>query len=172
MTLFVAFVASITLRITIKQIQWCSLITLYGGKFDACLIVVLVDCPCWRSIVRSSTIFAGPCALINLILYCRQSGRRGTVESVLTSCTRINFDVRIAACVKCDRPWLVHGHPAENSTAIVHGKWPSNGPGHAADGLFRAFVVDYCTKSVWPPYSYISFITLRTNQVLVPIAIF
>jgi hypothetical protein len=134
-----------------------------------CLIVVLgLDCPCWRSIAFQHDAFAGPCAIINLILYCRNFGRRGTVESVLTSCTRINFDVRSYGCVcQMIAHGLVHGHPAENSTAIVRGKWPSNGSGHAAHGLFRAFVVvDYSTKSVWPPYSYIPYNSLaRANQV-------
>jgi hypothetical protein len=36
--------------------------------------------------------FAGPCALINLILYCRTSNRRRTVEPVVASYIRINFD--------------------------------------------------------------------------------
>jgi hypothetical protein len=29
---------------------------------------------------------------------------------------------------------LVRDDPTKNSTAIVHGKWPSNGPGHAEHG--------------------------------------
>jgi hypothetical protein len=37
--------------------------------------------------------------------------------------------------------------------------------GHAAHGLFRAFVVvDYSTKSVWPPYSYIPYNSLARGK--------
>jgi hypothetical protein len=68
--------------------------------------------------VRSSITFAGPCALINLIL-CRQSGGHGTFESVLTVVLESISTSGLAALCEC----LVHGHPAD-STAIVHGKWP------------------------------------------------
>ena len=73
--------------------------------------------------------FAAPCALINLILYCRTSVRRGTVESVVESCIRNHFDAHIIGCV---RQMIAHGlvqrYPAENSTAIVRGKWPRTDP--------------------------------------------
>ncbi len=78
--------------------------------------------------------FAAPCALIYLIFYYRQSSMRGTVESVVASCIRIHFACWLIGYV---RQMIAHGlvqrYPAENSTAIVRGKWPSNKPGHAEE---------------------------------------
>ena len=102
-------------------------------EFDCCVGVGLLLLTIYRAFQHDR--FVGPCALINLILYCLTSSRRGTVESVVASCIRIKFDDWIIGCVcQMIAHGLVQRYPAENSTAIVHGKWPSNGPGHAEHG--------------------------------------
>jgi hypothetical protein len=139
-------------RITIKQIQWCPFIIPYMVVSLMCLIVVLgLDCPCWRSIVRSSDTFAGPCALINLILYCRTNGG-GTVDPywrvVLESLRRLE----VTATCKV----IAHGCSSERSTrestAIVRGKWPSkNGPGHAGMVIRELLSSNYVPKASGHP---------------------
>jgi hypothetical protein len=72
--LFVAFLESIKLRITIKQIQWSFNYTIHGGKFD-----VFDCCVSWIALVDDLSCvparYTGPCALINLILYSRGGAR-------------------------------------------------------------------------------------------------
>ncbi len=127
---------------TINRIQRCSYnCTMHYGRFDVfdcCVGVGLPLLTIYRAFQHDT--FAGPCALINLILYFSPSRMRGTVQSAVAISIRIRFASWKAASVwNVIAHGLVHGHPAENSTAIVRGKWPLNAPGHAEHRLFIAF---------------------------------
>jgi hypothetical protein len=100
---------------------------MHGGRFDVFDCCVGVGLPC-RSIVRFSTIHLQAVRINKSSPLLPVIGRRGTVESVLTSCYKNQFRrPKLRLCVKSDRPWAARDDHRKNSTAIVRGKWPSNG---------------------------------------------
>jgi hypothetical protein len=137
--------------------------TIHGGKFD-----VFDCCVGWIALLTIYRAFQHDAfcwTMRNNKSYplLPDFGRRGTVESVLTSCTRINFDVRSYGCV-CQMMiahGLVYGHPAEKIARPLSAVNGLRTDRTCCAWFIQSFVVvDYSTKSVWPPYSYIPYSSL------------
>jgi hypothetical protein len=133
--LVAAFVKSITLRITINRTQWYSYnCTINDDWFDVfdCFVGVGLPLVDVLSCCSSTIDLYDRANLINLLFYCLKRVRRGIVESVFASSIRISFVAHVYGFMwKVIAHGLLRDDPTKNSTAIVHGKWPSNAPGHA-----------------------------------------
>jgi hypothetical protein len=127
-----------------------------------CLIVVLVGLPLLTIYRVPARCICWTMRIINLILYAVTSDEEVPLNP-LTSCTRINFDVRSYGCVWNDRPWAGSWSPCGNIARPLSGKWPERT--RSCSGWF---IQSFCRRIIVPEASGHPTVTFPYNSLVNP----